>query len=252
MDTFIKRKTFVPDFKIPTPAIASTHVNKRNTQVPNFVSKTPQHSTKRDNLFQLYTRREDTPKARFLNDEEPQPKWKLGMPLQVNPPSIFKPFKQVSYEDKSPWDFFRDLLNKDTKQCGPIRLAQCLGPPFHTVAIKTRLIKDKTEFATMSKYNFLKKNKNLLRLECSFFFNDIAYLVYEDARYSLQNLICIVEMIEEDIASIVREVILGIEFVHNSFKVGYGQLSLESVRIWNDGENNCQIKLGKLFIFSNI
>lgn len=133
------------------------------------------------------------------------------------------------------------------EQAGTSFLAESRGTGISAttfVAIKIRRTEqDATIF--MLKHLSTTSSENILSLHEIFDDRPTLYLVYEDAPFCLLHLTQFHKLDEAEIASIIAEIISGLNYVHDKLLMAYGQLNLKNVRICND-QDIYRIKLGKM------
>jgi Protein kinase domain len=167
------------------------------------------------------------------------------LPFPVNPYSNHwdssRPVKRQSTNfcvDGSPWREYFPILPEE--QAGPVTVAHKICKDFTVHAIKERRLDTLNQPSALFKIT----HPQLVHLRAAYTKHPLLYLVYESMEVSLEDIeSCPHGPLKEfEIATICREVILGLQYIHTELHISYGKLSSENILLTRDGH----VKIGKL------
>jgi Protein kinase domain len=169
------------------------------------------------------------------------------LPLSVNPHSNHwdssRPAKRLNTSfctSGSPWDQYFPILSDE--QAGPVTVAHENCPAFPVYAVKERTLNASDQSSRLLKI----VHPQLVHLRAAYTKQSLMYLVYESMDVSLDDIQrCPYGPLKEfEIATICREVISGLHYIHSELHISHGKLSSENVLLTRDGH----VKIGEPFL----
>jgi hypothetical protein len=159
------------------------------------------------------------------------------LPLSVNPhatqwnPRSAKRLFTSFCINGSPWDQYFPIL--PDQQAGPVTVVHENCPEFPVYVIKERRLETADKPSRLLKIS----HPQIVRLHAAYTEKSILFLVYEAMDVSLEQIQrCPYGPFKEfEMATICREIILGLEYIHSELHVSYGRLSLDNILLTRHG-----------------
>jgi serine/threonine protein kinase len=172
----------------------------------------------------------------FTLKTPPRQKLQRMVPVSQNPTS-FSSKDYICKEELDPWQKYQKIFK--IEQAGLAIFAHVKNSTFKEAVIKETKIKGKDVLDKIKPTS----HKNLVHLHEALYYDDSIFFSYEVMDVSLSQVFCtpLGQLQPYEVAAFCVEVLIGIEYIHNTLKWGHGSLSAENILLKTNGE----IKIGK-------